>query len=174
VSKHVKSNRHHWHLCSASKQQDDKRSGAWLITVHVIEPVVVLLSAKPQVPAVQAQALPSTLTAGEVVLVPHDWHAVMPLNLYFPAPQSGQEVEPTTVESFPASQLAQLSADEFDQAVLYLPVPHGWRRGSVKRKSTLKTTKTIGTCVQQASSKTTSGQGRGSSPCTSSSQLPYC
>ena len=77
----------------------------------------------------QAQKLPSTLTAGEVVLVPHGWHAFMVANLYFPAPQSGQEVEPATVDNFPASQLAQLSADEFDQAELYLPVPHGWRRG---------------------------------------------
>jgi hypothetical protein len=115
-------------LCSASKQQYDKRSRAWLITVHVIEPVAVLLSAKPQVPAVQAQALPSTLAAGEVALVPHGWHAAMLANLYVPAVQLVQEVAPAT-DIVPAAQLAQLSADEFDQAVLYLPVPHGWRRG---------------------------------------------
>ena len=59
---------------------------------------------------------------------PHGWHAALLAKLYVPAVQLVQEVAPAT-DIVPGAQLAQLSDDEFDQAVLYLPAPHGWRGG---------------------------------------------
>ena len=106
----------------------------WLITVHVIAPVAVAVKAAPQDPALQAQAVPAALPAGELALSPHVWHAVMLLNLYVLTAQLGQEVVPVSVDNVPAAQSRQLSADESVQVARYLPAPHRWRGGGVNRK----------------------------------------
>ena len=77
----------------------------------------------------QTQAVPATLPAGELALVPHVWHVEIVANLYVPAAQLGQEVVPVVVDKVPAAQSAQLSADEVIQVARYLPVPHSWRGG---------------------------------------------
>ena len=103
--------------------------------MHVIAPVSVEFRAGPQDPALQAQAVPATLTAGELALVPHVWHVTILLNLYEPAAQLGQEVVvPVVVDNVPAAQLSQLSVAEVVQVVRYLPIPHRWRGGSVNSK----------------------------------------
>ena len=102
--------------------------------MHVIAPVSVAVRAGPQDPALQAQAVPATLPAAELALVPHVWHVAILLNLYVPASQLGQEVLPVVVDNVPAAQLSQLSAAEAVQVTRYLPVTHSWREGSVNSK----------------------------------------
>jgi hypothetical protein len=112
---------------SASKQQDEARPGAWLITVHVIEAVDVAERAAPQYPALQVQAV-AVLCSGESALVPHDMQTE-PAKLYFPVPQFSQSAAPSEPagEDVPGPHFVQPDSNVAGVDGSYVPAGHAWR-----------------------------------------------